>query len=116
MYNQNRLKVLNLLHAAPQHIPGELVFLLGNPQEERTNSDTDILFRQDSNFLYARPAGRSRLAIVCALTMRCGGPREAATPQVPHGLQRAGRRGGRRRGLGADHDDRTAQVAQRAHL
>jgi len=69
MFNQNRVKVLNLIYSAPQHIPGELVFLLGNPQEERTNSDTDILFRQDSNFLYARPAGRA--VRDSPLTMRC---------------------------------------------
>lgn len=31
---------------------GDVVVMLGNKQEERTFSDTDILFRQDSSFLY----------------------------------------------------------------
>ena len=30
---------------------GDVIVLVGNPQEERTRSDTDILFRQDSSFL-----------------------------------------------------------------
>ena len=51
MYTANRLKVLQRFRAAAQYIPGELLFVLGNKQEERTNSDTDILFRQDSTFL-----------------------------------------------------------------
>lgn len=36
----------------PGYKAGEAIFLAGNEQLERTNSDTDILFRQDSNFLY----------------------------------------------------------------
>ena len=54
LYTSNRLKVLTRFRAAAQYTPGEIVFMLGNKQEERTNSDTDILFRQDSTFLYAR--------------------------------------------------------------
>jgi len=30
----------------------QIIFMVGNKQEERTYSDTDILFRQDSSFLY----------------------------------------------------------------
>ena len=51
MFREQRTKLINQFKSSQQVGSDEWVLALGNLQEERTNSDTDILFRQDSNFL-----------------------------------------------------------------
>ena len=48
MYRAHRQKVQTRLGSRN----GDVIFMVGNKQQERTYSDTDVLFRQDSSFLY----------------------------------------------------------------
>lgn len=52
MFREQRTKLATQFKSSSQVGQNEWVLALGNAQDERTNSDTDILFRQDSNFLY----------------------------------------------------------------
>jgi hypothetical protein len=84
MYPANRLKVLDRIRSAGAAVPGELIFMLGNKQEERSNSDTDILFRQDSTFLYERARMRVCACVSAApLIVACGEGVVVATATSP---------------------------------
>ena len=89
MYNANRAKVLVAMRAAATYRSGELIFMLGNAQEERTQSDTDILFRQDSTFLYVchRPCPRRGTAPLLTETAPAARPPpQKKKKKIPPGL------------------------------
>jgi len=51
-FQEQRAKLINQFKSSASSEPNEWVLALGNPAEVRSNSDTGVLFRQDSNFLY----------------------------------------------------------------